>query len=81
MSLGERLRAAMAPPPEPNLTPNEEQRAELNAAIDAIARRRLYHAVREVDAAILAVRQGMGQRALDRLLDARNALTDEVETT
>jgi len=76
MSLAERWRERYRPI---NSDLDAAERAELNAAIDAIARRRLYHAVREIDAAILAVRQRIGQRALDRLLDARNALTDEVK--
>lgn len=56
----------------------ESTRAELNEAIDAIARRRLHHAVRALDAAIHDIRQTARltpAAAIDRLLDARNELT------
>ena len=76
MSVFSRGRAS-APVVAPDAT--AEARAEIETAIDAIARRRLIEAVREVDAAVAAVRiskLSAADRATvsDRLLDARNRM-------
>jgi len=74
MSLAERWRDRYRPI---NSDLDAAERAELNAAIDAIACQRLYHARREIQAAIADVREGMGaQQTVDRLLDAWNRLRE-----
>ncbi len=74
MSLAERWRDRYRPI---NTDLDAAERGELNAAIDATACRRLYHARREPETLIADVRTGMGaQQTVDRLLDAWNKLSE-----
>jgi len=73
MSLIDRIRGAARPDPAAVLP--EQDRAELDAALDAIARRRLVDAVAELDAALAHIRANRSVAdVVDRLLDARNHL-------
>lgn len=74
MSLIDRIRGA-AQPPATALLP-EQERAELDAAIDAFARRRLAEALAEIDATLAYLRTHRSiTEVADRLLDTRNRLT------
>lgn len=82
MTLTDRLRAAIGPRPDPS----ELTKADLDDAIDSIARRRLTDAVRQIDVAIAGIRAdgllrrgdtspaAARDRAVDLLLEVRNTL-------